>query len=470
MKPTLRQISPLRIIAPLALGIMLSACAVGPDYVRPASELPTCYPLADGGQIKTERQWWTQFKDPTLDGLVGKALDQNKDLRLAMARVLEAQASVGEVRAVLFPQFDLEANGRNTRASSKGFDVGGNLPSHRETRAVALTTAYEIDIWGRSRRASEAARARLAASEYGRDAITLSVAAMVSQHYFALRSLDESLRLMAESRMAQQRTRDLVKLRVDAGLSSELDLSRAASALAAIDAQLAGLREQRALREHVLGLLTGQPGLSLAAQDISTLGLPSAPPPGLPADLIERRPDVRQAEQVLIAANAGIGLAKAAYFPRLVLTGRAGLESQDLSTLLDSGASTSVIGLGLSFPVLDFGKTAAQVDGARARKDQSWIQYQNALQVAFKEVRDGFASLGERAAAETAQAERLRSAERARSLATLRLQGGYTSLLEVLDAQRNYNEAAMASAEARRGRLAATVDVFKALGGGWTAP
>lgn len=470
MKPTLRHTSALRLLAPLALGVMLSACAVGPDYVRPASELPTLYPLADGGQIKSDRQWWSQFKDPVLDGLVSQALNQNKDLKLAIARVLEAQASSSEVRALLFPQVDLDVAGRNTRASSKGFDFGGNLPAHRETRSAALSTAYEIDIWGRSRRATEAARARLAASEFGRDAVALSVAAMVSQNYFALRSLDESVRLMSQSRAAQQRTRDLVKLRADAGLASALDLSRADSALAALDAQLAGLREQRALREHVLGLLTGQPALVLSPKDISSLGVPAVPPPGLPADLVERRPDVRQAEQVLIAANAGVGLAKAAYFPRLTLTGRAGLESQDLATLLDGGTSTSVIGVGLSLPILDFGKTASQVEGARARKDQSWIQYQNALLVAFKEVRDGFGSLAQRLDAEAAQVTRLSSAEKALALARLRHEAGYSSALEVLDAERSFNEAAMAVADARRARLSAAVDVFKALGGGWTAP
>lgn len=470
MKPTLRHLSPLRIIAPLALGVLLSACAVGPDYVRPTSELATHYPLPDGGQIKSDRAWWAQFKDPVLDGLVSQALNQNKDLRLAIARVLEAQASSTEVRALLFPQVDLDVSGRNTRASSKGFDFGGNLPAHRETRAAALATAYEIDIWGRSRRATEAARARLAATEFGRDAIALSVAAMVSQNYFVLRSLDESVRLMTQSRAAQQRTRDLIKLRADAGLASALDLSGADSALAGLDAQMSGLREQRALREHVLGLLTGQPALVLTPQDISPLAVPEAPPPGLPADLVERRPDVRQAEQVLIAANAGVGLAKAAYFPRLTLTGRAGLESQDLASLLDGGASTSVIGLGLSLPILDFGKTAAQVDGARARKDQSWIQYQNALLVAFKEVRDGFGSLAQRVDAETAQVTRLRNAEKSLSLARMKYESGYSSALEVLDAERTCNEAAMAVADARRARLSATVDVFKALGGGWTAP
>lgn len=446
----------------------LAGCAVGPDYVRPVTQLPAVYPLAEGGAVSVEREWWRAFGDARLDTLVELALKNNGDLRVAMARVMEAQAFAREVSGALLPEIDLEATGKNTKTSSKASQLNANN-LRPEVRTAALVTSYELDIWGRSRRASESARAKLLASRYGFDAMSLSVASIVVNQYLALRALDAQIVLTEDSRAAQKTTRDLIEKRLAAGLSSALDLARADAALAGLDAQRASLREQRATRESQLGLLVGDPGLTLPVLDQRVLPRPPLPPAGLPADLIESRPDVRAAEEALVAANAGVGLAKAAYFPRLTLTGRLGFESQDLGDLLKAGTSTGSLGLSALFPLLDFGKTSAQVDQARARHQQQWAQYETTLRVAFKEVRDALVALRERASAEQANEIRFQRATEAQALANKRFEAGYSSYLDVLDAQRVANDAGLALSEARRASGSAAVDFFKALGGGWRA-
>ncbi len=230
---------------------------------------------------------------------------------------------------------------------------------------------------------------------------------------------------------------------------------------------MAELRRQRALSEHQLALLSGQPELRLAAGDVRQLPLPPQPPAGLPAELIEARPDVRQAEQQLIAANANIGVAKAGYFPRFTLTGSTGSESQTLADLFSAGAGAWSLGISALMPILDFGRTSARVDQARALNQQSLISWQNALQVAYKDVRDALVNLREDSEAERAQASRVANARHTLGLAHLRLQAGHASLLDVLDSQRTFNDAQLAYITTRQAQLNASVELFKALGGGW---
>lgn len=467
---------PLFRLTPLALAVLLSGCAVGPDYLRPSNWLPAAFKEAPTAVAETKtdnpaivQQWWTLFNDTTLNELVDLALRQNADLRSAVARVEQADAAAREAGASLFPNVDAQAAGSNTHLSEKTATWSVNSPEVLRARSAGLSLSYELDVWGRVRRSNEAARASLLASQYGRDSIRLSVAGLVAANYLNLRALDAQLAITAESLSSREESAKLVKTRVDAGLVSPLDQYQADGALAALQAQQAELRRSRALLAHQLALLTGKPDLEVAAGPLSAIPPPPQPPAGLPADLIEARPDVRQAEQQLIAANANIGVAKAAYYPKFSLTGVLGSESKTLSDLFSSGAGTWSAGLSLLMPIFDFGKTGARVDQAKALNQQSLIAWQKTLETAYKEVRDALVSLNELGTAESAQENRADNARKALDLARLRYDAGYSGYLEVLDAQRSANEAQLAAIATRQARLNAAVDLFKALGGGWRA-
>ena len=458
-------------LTPLALALLLTGCSVGPDYLRPSTWLPTAFssaaPAPETANPAVEARWWTLFADATLNDLVDQALRSNADLRSAIARVEQADAAAREAGAAFFPAIDGQAGGNNSKLSTKSATWSVNSPDILRTRSAALTTSYEIDVWGRIRRNNEAARANLLASRYGRDAVRLSVAGLVTGSYLNLRALDARLVVTGESLRSLEESSRLVKAQVDAGQVSPLDQFQADAALAALQAQMAELRRDRALAEHQLALLTANPQLSITAGDIRQLPLPPLPPNGLPADLVDSRPDIRQAEQQLIAANANIGVAKAGYYPKFSLTGSLGSESKTLSDLFGAGASTWSVGLGMLMPILDYGRTTARVDQAKAINEQSLIAWQNALQAAYKEVRDALVRLREDGEAESAQTLRFKNAEQALDIANRRYEAGYSGYLEVLVAQRTSNDAQQAMIVSRQARLGAAVDLFKALGGGW---
>ncbi|MBK5913190.1 RND transporter [Rhodocyclus purpureus] len=465
------------------LGVLgISGCAVGPDFVRPESTLPGQYAAtsqatpsaaaaSEAEAALIEADWWKHFQDPVLDDLLARSLERNADLRIAVARVEQAEALAREAGGALLPQIDLGANTNRSQVTTVGaLALASNWPRVRDGRSAALSTSYELDFWGRVRRGFESVQASAAATRYARDAIRLSVSGMVARNYLALRAYDAQLAVAAESLASRSESLRLVQTRVDAGLSSPLELHQAEGALAATQAQIAGLRQQRELSENLLALLVGSPELKIAAGDLRQLPLPPVPPEGLPSSLVQARPDVRQAEETLVAANAGIGVAKAGYFPKFTLTGVLGSESKTLDNLFTSGAGTWSLGLGLFMPVLDFGRTTARVDQATAQQKQSLVAYQNTLQTAFKEVKDALVGLRENVAAETAQRARADAAEKALKLAQMRYEAGYSGYLEVLDAQRSSNDALQSFVGARQARLSAAVDLFKALGGGWQDP
>ncbi|WP_242463420.1 efflux transporter outer membrane subunit [Rhodocyclus tenuis] len=461
-----------------ALGVLgLSGCAIGPDFVRPASTLPGQYAVSSGTEAATETttetaaiepDWWKQFKDPVLDDLLDKALVQNADLRIAIARVEQAEAAAREAGGALLPQIDAQASGSRARYSSmNAIPLSGSTPVQRDARSAALTTSYELDVWGRVRRGYESVRASALASQYSRDAIRLSVAGLVTNSYLALRAYDAQLAVADESLATRKTTLELIRTRVDAGLVSPLDQHQAEGNLAAIAAQTASLRLQRAQTEHQLALLVGAPDLHIAPGDLRQLPLPPLPPAGLPSSLVQARPDVRQAEENLVSANAGIGVAKAGYFPKFTLTGSLGSESKTLENLFSAGAGTWALGLGALMPIIDFGRTSARVDQATAQQKQSLVAYQNTLQTAFKEVKDALVSVRENAAGEAAQAARVEASAKALKIAQLRYDAGYSGYLDVLEAQRSNNDSLQSLISTRQARLTAAVDLFKALGGGW---
>ena len=461
-------------LTPLALAVALSGCAIGPDYLRPASLLPGLFGDDKPAENVTVARnpainpsWWTLFNDATLDNLVDQALKSNASMRQAVARVEQADALARQAGASFFPEIDGSAGLSNTKASTKSATYVASQPAIRHTRTAGLSTSFELDVWGRVRRTNEAARATLLASQYSHDAIRLSVAGLVTDAYLSLRAYDAQIVITGETVKSREESLKLVKTRVEAGLASPLDGFQAEGALAAAQAQLAEQRRLRSLAEHQLALLTGNPELKIAAGDLKQLPLLPQPPAGLPSDLIEGRPDVKQAEQELIAANAGIGIAKAGYFPKFTPTGSLGSESKVLSDLFSAGSGTWSLGLSALMPILDFGRTSALVDQAKALNQQSLIAWQNSLQTAYKEVRDALVSLREYGEEEAAQTTRVDRAEKAMAISRLRYEAGHAGYLEVLDAQRTLNDAQLSAIAVRQARLSTSVSLFKALGGGW---
>lgn len=457
---------------PLGLALLLAGCAVGPDYRRPAMELPQHYdePAADrlNEPNQVQADWWELFRDPVLDALVEKSLANNADLQLAVARVEEADAAMREVGAALFPEIDLNVAGNRSRASSMtAIPMPAGTPVFRDARSASLGTSFELDVWGKLRRASEAARAQALSSRYARDTVRLSLAGLVATNYLALRAYDAELAVTRDSLASLEATLKIVHSRLEGGVSSLLDLRQAEGAVAGMQAQLAALRQQRGIAEHQLALLAGMPGQTVAVAEPGQIPLPPVPPAGLPSTLLEARPDVRQAEEDLVAANAKIGVAKAAFFPTISLTGSVGSESQALADLFTTASSTWSLGLGLAVPILDAGRTAARMDQATARQEQAVATYRKTVQTAFKEVDDALVGLRENATAEEAQATRAEAGRQALQLAQARYQAGYSGYLDVLDAQRSANDAQLSRVAARQARLTAAVELFKALGGGW---
>lgn len=458
-------------VKPLALILasLLAGCAVGPDYQRPDSAVPAQYTEADsvGAAQAINREWWKLFRDPVLDDLVAQALIANADLQQAVARVEEADAVMRQTGAALFPEFDVGASDVRTRSSATDAMALGTAPAVQEKMRLTVGTSFELDFWGKLRRASESARASYLASRYGRDTLALTLAGLVTQGYAALRALDAQVKVSNETLASRNAALAIVQTRFNSGLSSELDLRQAEGAQAAAVAQVADLVQQRALAEHQLALLTGRMALKLPAGELDKLPVPPVPPAGLPSSLLEARPDVRQAEAQLMAANARIGVAKAYLFPSISLTGLLGGESAQLAGLLSSPSKIWTAGFGLNLPIFDAGRLSAQVDQATAQQKQALAAYQKAVQAAFKDVNDALVSLRQTAEKEKALDAQVKAAARALKLAEARYQSGYSPYLEVLDSQRTLNDATLSLLRNRQARLSATADLFRALGGGW---
>lgn len=454
-----------------AVALVAACAAVGPDYERPAIELPQSYAAPGQTAGAVEAAWWKLYRDPALDSLVERALERNIDIRLAVARIEEADANLREAGASFLPQIDLgAAASRSTVSTTGAVPVPSSVPVMRNNTRLTASTAFELDFWGRLRRTLEAARAQALGTRYAKDVVSLSLAGLTSQAYFSLRSLDVQIALTRETLAVREEYLGIVRSRAAGGVASDLDVNQAVVARADAAVQLRDLQRQRMLVEHQLGTLSGKLDLALAqSATLLSLPVPPSPPPGLPSTLLERRPDVRQAEQQLIASNAQIGVARAAMLPTLSLTGLYGGESRALSTLLDSGSGIWSLGFGLALPVFDWGRLAARADAAQARAQQSLAAYQKAIETAFREVADGLTNLEQTTAAEEDLQARATAARATLGLARARYEAGYSPYLELLDAQRTANDADLAVVRNRQNRLSASVDLMKSLGGGWAA-
>jgi multidrug efflux system outer membrane protein len=460
----------LRLLAALAVLGCAAGCMVGPDYERPAANLPGGFALEEKPEDpRIAADWWRLFQDPLLDELVASARANNADLRFAAARVLEAEGVLREAGAAFFPEVTgAYSYGRNGVSSATS---PANIPPlTRSSHQLLFSTSYEVDFWGRLARLQESARAGLLSTRYGRDVVELSLVGATAQGYFALRSLDVQIISLDQTIKTRSDALELARARLQSGLAAELDVYQAQSALSDALVQRRDTDRQRALVERELGQLTGRLDLKLPPGDVFRLPVPPIPPAGLPSALIERRPDIRGAEESLASANALIGAARAAMFPTISLTAGLGAQSTDFSDLLTSGAKMWTLGYGLALPIFDAGRRSARVDQAQARELQALASYQKAIETGFREVSEGLINTGQSAATETDLAERLQAARNALALSNARYEAGYSPFLEVLDAQRTANDAEIAFVRNRQARLAFSVDLLKALGGGWTDP
>ena len=457
--------------APLLLACaLLAGCALGPDYERPATDLPNAYTEPNVGDAPpVSADWWKLYGDPVLDSLIAAALERNADVRLAVARIEEADANLRVVNAAFLPEIDASANANRTRFSATtAVPTPPGVPAVRNDARLALTTSYELDFWGRLRRQAESFRAQYLATRYARDVVALSLSGLTAQTYFALRSFDAQIIVTRETIVTRQESLDYVRARARGGIASDLEVAQAEGALADITVQLKELQRQRALFEHQLATFTGRLDLTLPGGDIRTLPSPALPPAGLPSELLERRPDVQQAEQQLASANAQIGIAKAAMFPTFTLTGFGGGESTTLANAASRSSSIWSLGLGVSMPLLDWGRYRGLTDAAVARQHQAQAGYQQAVETAFREVADALSSVRLSSSAEQDYQASVDAARRALRLSRRRYEAGYSPYLEVLDAQRQANLSEIAALRNRQALLSATVDLMKSLGGGWT--
>jgi multidrug efflux system outer membrane protein len=341
-------------------------------------------------------------------------------------------------------------------------------PNPRDNYKLALNAAIELDFWGKLKRANEAARANLLATQFAKETVKWSLSSLVANHYLMVRSIDSQLMVNANNLKTAQESLALAQRRVAGGVSSILDVHQAELVVVNLQSQALEYQRLRALSEHQLGLLTADLSTKIAAADVMAMPVPPVPPSGLPSQLMDARPDIRQAEQQLVAANANIGLAKAALYPTVSLTGAYGGESLELTDIMKSLARVWTLGLDVSLPIFNGGRLNSRVDQANARQKQALASYIGASQTAFTEVSDALVNARVYRERETVAQSKQTITQNMLNVAQNRYKAGYSSYLEVLDAQRSHNEATQAFVQSRQDSLTSTVYLLKALGGGWS--
>ena len=448
-----------------ALPLLLTACALGPNYKRPTLEPPATFrgqSLAEAASL-ADQPWWEVFADPALKQLLAASLKSNFDVRTAAWRVEEYRARAGVERSGYFPEITPSAFFERGRLSQ--YSPGGGVTGSGFGIQAALS--WELDLWGRVRRLNEAAKATYLGSQEVRRGVHLSTVAEVAKGYFELRELDHRLEIARATSTAFQETRDLFARRLAGGAASALETARAGAALAQAAATIPALERQIHAQENLLRFLVGQPAGPIArGADLGSQALPPAIPAGLPATLLERRPDLQVAEQALVAANAAVGVATANYLPTLSLGGLLGGLSPHTSDLFSNGKEWLLEPTltGPSFPGL---KTRNQKEVALAQWQQARIHYQATAEGAFSEVSNALVAYQKLAETEQQQVSAVDQLREAVRLVNLRYSAGLSSYLEVLDAQQALFPAENAASQARLARLLTMVQLYKVLGGGW---
>lgn len=467
-------------LSTVAVALTLAGCgALGPNYERPAQTLPTAAIKPQSTHIAANVDWltwWKSFQDPALNALLDEATANSQDLALAAARIEESRASLALTHASRFPTLDASVNANRAQVSENAGKLQPGANPRNNTFQPGLTAAFEIDFWGKFQRADEAARARLLAVEANRGTVLASLYANVAQSYFALRSFDAQVALAEQTFATRKENLRLQTKRFEGGVVGELDVQQATAEAAGIEATLIQAQQSRRATEATLAVLVGRGPAAIVQPDIArgaaidALFSKATVPAELPSDVLNRRPDLIAAEQQLIAANADIGQAKAAYYPTIKLTASLGYESRQLSDLFNPSSLFWNLASGLTQPLFRAGSIDAVVAGANARKAQATAQYAQTVQGAFKDVHDALNAISSSEALVVTADKRIAALREVLRLANLRYTNGYSSYLEVLNAQRDLSQAESGVIDAKRAQLAGVVALYKAVGGGWAAP
>lgn len=449
--------------------MLLAGCKLGPNYKRPPVDTPSIYRADQQASGQTQpslgnEKWWTVFQDPQLQELIRTALAQNYDLRIAAARVLQAQALLGITRADQFPTVSAGASGTNARIPGTK-----QLPAvNTSSIAANLSLFWELDFWGKFRRATEAARADLLASEWGQRAVITSLISNVASAYFQLRELDLELEISRQTLATRQESLRLVKVRFQGGVTSQMDVFQAEQLVYFAAASIPDLERRIEQQENLISILLGKnPGPVTRGRPLIDNPIAPTVPAGLPSALLARRPDIQTAEYLLVAANARIGVAKAAYFPQITLTGNAGYRSSALTSLFSESAGFWDAGAQLAQPIFTAGRIRSGVKLSQAQQQEAALFYLKTIQQAFREVSDSLIAYTKTQEFRQQQELLAKAAQDATHLAGVRYTGGATSYLEVLDSDTRYFSAALALAQAELAERLSLVQVYNALGGGW---
>jgi multidrug efflux system outer membrane protein len=453
----------------------LFGCMIGPNYRRPIIETPPAWRFEEKEAREVGNTvWWEQFEDPVLGELIQVGLKGNKDIKIAAARVEEFMGRYGTTRAALFPQVSASASGSRSRStvytpagiiSPEAYVVLPTNPAN--SFQVFLNASWEIDLWGKLRRATEASRADLLSTEEGRRAVILTLVTSVASAYVNLRDLDTQLEIAQRTTKSREESYRLFQLRFRGGVISELELSQVKSEYEEALSTIPLIEKIIAQQENALSVLLGRnPGPIPRGKKIDEFVLPPVPG-GLPSDLLTNRPDILQAEQDLIAANARIGVARSLYLPTISLTGLSGFASTDLSNLFTGPARTWSWAAPLTAPVFTGGAIRGQVKSAEAVQQQALLRYQQFIQTAFREVEDALIDQKRSREQLAIQAQQVESLRNYAHFARLRFDNGYTSYIEVLDAERSLFNAELSQAQTKGVLFQALVNLYKAMGGGW---
>lgn len=464
-----------RVLAAVAL---LAGCVVGPDYAPPELALPGSWPenaALDTASGEALGDWWRRFEDPVLDALIEHALIDNLAIQLQAARVEEARAALGLARAEQWPTVGLQAEASRQRQPAASFGIEGLETPPLSLFAISGVLGYELDLWGRLAREREAAMALLQGSLHAREAVRLGVIADVAVGYFGLRNAQRQLDITERTLAARRESVRIERLRFEAGQIDELSLREAESQLAGTRAELPARIEALHRQESALGLLLGMAPdellgtLQVAEGTLDDAVLPARVPAELPSALLARRPDLRAVEAELVAATAGVGAAQAARLPQVNLAGLVGSAAGSAGDLFGEESEAWSVGATAGAPLFDFGRGAARVETAEARRRQAEIRYRATVANAFREVRDALAFLASSSARLEAIGAQVAALRRSEELAAIRYREGYVSIIELLAAERGLLSAELALSQAQADRFAAVATLFKALGGGWEA-
>ncbi len=456
----------LGVVLPAVLAV--TACHLGPNYQRPGLPVPEAYvQQAPPGAAVANLPWWELFKDERLQALIRTALAENKDLKIAVARIAEARAALGFTKADQFPTIDGAAGTSRLKTSDQVIPgIGGE---HRDVYVLAADLRFEIDLWGKLRRATEAARADLLATEEARRSVTITLVSDVAGAYLTLRDFDAEMEIARRTLESRRESLRLIRLRFERGIIPELDVHQAEIEEATAAAALSSFERQVGQTENGLSVLLGRnPGPIERGARLDEQTFPPDVPAGLPSELLERRPDVLAAEQALHAQTARIGVAQAARFPTLSLTGAYGYESSELSNLNATGASFWNIGASLVGPLFNYGRNRRRVEIEKARTEQALQLYETAVLQAFREAEDALVAVRTYRDEYEARVRQVAAARGAARLSRARYDNGVTSYLEVLDAERSLFNAELDASQTLRQQLGAIVLLYKALGGGWS--